>query len=72
MNGRSEPVPFFNNERPSRAELFSIDQLGQHAKSLAGWHQVVSSSEPDQLLGRLEQNESALLGAIKDSRPAPF
>ena len=50
-------------EQPLRAELFSTDQLEQHAKALAGWHQVTSDAVPDRLLSRLEENKSVLLEA---------
>ena len=50
-------------ERPLRAELFSVSQLEQHAKSLAGWHEIDvgrGSRSPDRLLPRLKDNERVL------------
>jgi cellobiose phosphorylase len=51
------------DEPPLRSELFSTDQLEQHAKALAGWHEVDKQAGPDRLLSRLEKNESVLLKA---------
>lgn len=48
---------------PLRFELLSMDQLGQHAKALAGRHEVDKRAGPDQLLGRLEKNEAVLVEA---------
>jgi cellobiose phosphorylase len=50
-------------EQPLRSELFSTDQLEQHAKALAGWHEVDKRTGPDRLLSRLEKNETVLLKA---------
>jgi cellobiose phosphorylase len=50
-----------NEEQPLRAELFSIHQLEQHAKSLAGWHEVAPRGRgQDRLLPRLAENETVL------------
>ena len=51
------------DEQPLRSELFSTDQLEQHAKALAGWHRVTERAQPDRLLGRLEENQAELLEA---------
>ncbi len=51
------------DEQPLRSELFSTDQLEQHAKALAGWHEVDKRAGPDRLLSRLEKNEAVLLNA---------
>src|SRR5438874_203866 len=54
------------NEQPLRAELFSISQLEEHAKALAGWHDVggaTAGREPDRLLPRLRTNEWLLRDA---------
>ena len=48
------------SEPPLRAELFSIEQLARHAKSLAAQHQVVSRRGSQRLLDRLDQNEQVL------------
>ncbi len=51
-------------ELPLRAELFSIRQLEQHAKTLAGWHEVQTAGRfgagKDQLLDRLDSNREVL------------
>ena len=54
-----------SNEQPLYAELFSVSQLDQHAKTLASWHKVLppGKSPPDILLQRLADNEAALLEA---------
>src|SRR4051812_43140878 len=49
-----------DSEQPLRAELFSIDQLQQHALGLAGWHQIDRSRGPDRLLARLHANAEVL------------
>ena len=55
--------PKERDEQPLRSELFSTDQLEQHAKALAGWHEVDKRTGPDRLLSRLEKNEAVLLNA---------
>jgi cellobiose phosphorylase len=47
----------FVEEEPFRAELFSVNQLERHARSLAGWHEVGRVRGPDRLLPRLAANE---------------
>jgi cyclic beta-1,2-glucan synthetase len=54
------------DEQPLRAELFSVSQLEEHAKTLAGWHGVggrANGREPDRLLPRLRANERVLRDA---------
>jgi cellobiose phosphorylase len=48
------------NEPPLRAELFSIEQLARHAKSLAAHHQVITRKGSNRLLARLGHNEEIL------------
>ncbi len=50
----------YTSEEPLRSELFSIEQLTQHAKALAEFHQVVTREGFNSLLGRLVQNEEIL------------
>ncbi|MEO7797093.1 MAG: hypothetical protein ABIY47_05140, partial [Opitutaceae bacterium] len=45
---------------PLRAELFSQEQLARHAKALAESHRVVARRGSNQLLVRLDHNESIL------------
>src|SRR6187401_1613055 len=49
-------------EQPIRAQLFSVSQLEQHARTLAAGHEVSPSARngPDRLLPRLAANEIAL------------
>ena len=47
---------------PLRSELFSVDQMQQHGKTLAGSHKVSPGGAPDRLLARLAENQGVLLG----------
>lgn len=49
------------DEEPLRGELYSVEQLQRHARSMAGWHQVVTGRGKDHLLPRLKENEAVLL-----------
>jgi cellobiose phosphorylase len=52
------------DEEPLRAELFSVSQLEQHARMLAGLHEVgPSGRKRDRLLPRLAANEEVLAEA---------
>ena len=51
----------YMNEELLRSELFSSDKLGEYGKSLANSHKVVSGKIPNQLLKRLDENESILI-----------
>jgi cellobiose phosphorylase len=53
----------FADDQPLRAELFSLEQLEEHARHLAGWHQTDRGRGPDRLLPRLGDNEAALNAA---------
>ncbi len=48
------------DELPLRAELFSVEQLARHARTLAANHQVVTRQGSNNLLSRLGQNEDIL------------
>ena len=48
------------SEPPLRAELFSVEQLARHAKTLAANHQVVMRQDSNGLLARLGHNEDIL------------
>lgn len=52
-------------EQPLRAELFSVDQLEQHAKALAGWHELTEQRGAEGLLPRLDENQAVLLHAYE-------
>ena len=52
----------FANERPPfRAELFTEQQLEQHAKAIAKKHRLIVAHPAEQLLKRLAANETILL-----------
>ncbi len=57
--------PKDRDEQPLRSELFTTDQLEQHAKGLAGRHDVDKKLGPDRLLSRLDENEAVLLKAYQ-------
>jgi len=51
--------------QPFRAELYSVNQLEQYARVLAGLHELASGSAPDGLLSRLDENEQILFGTYE-------
>src|SRR3990170_1155020 len=62
--------PFFTDTRhninadeslPLRSEIFTEEQLEQHAKKLATKHTLTTQQPSEQLLKRLDENESILL-----------
>jgi cellobiose phosphorylase len=53
-------VPPSVGEPPLRAELFSVEQLARHARTLAANHQVVTREGSNSLLAKLTQNEDVL------------
>ncbi|MBY0358848.1 MAG: hypothetical protein K2W82_12660 [Candidatus Obscuribacterales bacterium] len=70
------PKTISTDELPLRSELFSADQMEQHGKTLANWHQLSTSPVPDQLLARLAKNESVLTDTcdlltktVKENKP---
>jgi hypothetical protein len=52
-------------EQPLRSELLSVDQLRQHARTIASSHEIDKRFGPDRLLPRLAENEVALLRAYE-------
>jgi cellobiose phosphorylase len=56
------PRKRFGDESPLRSELFSASQMEQHGKTLAAAHTLSVGHTPEQLLGRLGENESILHG----------
>ncbi len=54
-----------DDQPPLRAELFSVEQMEQHGRTLAGQHEL-GLFRQDRLLTRLDENERA------DSHPRPF
>ena len=59
--GTDSPLEPQADEQPLRAELYSVNQLEQHAKSLAGQHELAVGNAPDRLIQRLEENERILM-----------
>jgi len=53
-NGMDESLPL-------RAEIFTVEQLEQHARVLAKRHILISKEPSEQLLKRLAENDSILL-----------
>src|SRR5665647_84933 len=65
--GVSGPFPPWDDGAPIRAELFSVERLEEHARSLATAQAVM----PDHVKGpslttRLADNEAVLLAAYRD------
>jgi cyclic beta-1,2-glucan synthetase len=58
IDGSDAPL---SDEQPLRSELFSVDQLEQHALALARSAKLRSSSGPDRLIPRLLENEQVLV-----------
>jgi len=52
----------YGDAPPLRSELFSAEQMKQHGRTLAGLHKLSPGRAPDQLLARLAENESVLIG----------
>ena len=48
------------SEPPLRAELFSVEQLARHARTLAHGHQLASRRNANNLLTQLDENERTL------------
>ncbi len=57
------PSEIMSDERPIRAELYNVDQLERHAKSIASQHELAKGRSPDKLLPRLSDNERVLIEA---------
>ena len=65
--GAARPTPPWDDSAPIRAELFSVERLEEHARSLAA-AQTVSPGELKgaSLAKRLADNEAVLLAAYRD------
>ena len=59
--GDSKNEKYSNERPPLRAELFTEEQLEQHALALAAKHPLISGEPSEQLLKRLAENETILL-----------
>lgn len=55
----------YDDERPVRAEIFSVERLEQYAQTLAAEHRTVTKKGRAQLLPRLEDNGRKLLAAYR-------
>jgi cellobiose phosphorylase len=49
------------DEQPLRSELFNVEQLERHAKTLAASHQLAAGRAADKLIARLNENERILV-----------
>ncbi len=52
----------YGDAPPLRSELFSAEQMKQHGRTLAAQHKLSPGHAPDQLLARLAENETVLIG----------
>jgi cellobiose phosphorylase len=52
-------------EEPIRASLLSLDQLADHARTLADWHQLAPKPRRNRLLAQLEENAHILAEAYR-------
>ncbi|MEI8027486.1 MAG: glucoamylase family protein [Pseudomonadota bacterium] len=55
----------FSEDLPLSSELFNLEQLKRHSKSLATRHELVSGPGDDQLIARLGENEYVLAKAYE-------
>ena len=62
LSGADSSRDYAADEQPLRSELLSAEQMEQHGKILASSHRLTSGRGPDQLLSRLAENESVLVG----------
>jgi hypothetical protein len=65
--GVTGPHPPWDDSAPIRAELFSVERLGEHARSLAAAQGVMAGERKGASLAkRLAENEAVLLSAYRD------
>ena len=65
LSGASSKLSDRGVEQPLLRELFSAEQLIEHAKSLAARHKLDPVPRPDRLLSRLTENEKVLAYAYE-------
>jgi cyclic beta-1,2-glucan synthetase len=53
--------PLYKEEQPLRAELYNVEQLGRHSRTLAASTHLASGRAPDRLISRLDENERILV-----------
>ena len=59
--GETKTDKYANERPPLRSELFTAEQLEQHARAISRKHQLISAHPSEQLLKRLAENENILL-----------
>ena len=59
--GDSRIDKYANERPPLRSELFTEEQLEQHARAISRKHQLITEHPSEQLLKRLAENENILL-----------
>ncbi|MFT3682089.1 MAG: glucoamylase family protein [Ferruginibacter sp.] len=59
--GQNRNYKHINERPPLRSELFTEEQLKQHARAISGKHVLTSGQVSEQLLKRLAENEKILL-----------
>jgi cyclic beta-1,2-glucan synthetase len=59
--GDSTADKYANERPPLRSELFTTEQLEQHARAISRKHQLITAHPSEQLLKRLAENENILL-----------
>ncbi|MEP7164737.1 MAG: glucoamylase family protein [Ferruginibacter sp.] len=59
--GENRNARYINERPPLRAELFTEEQLKQHARALSKKHSLIAGHPSEQLLKRLAENENILL-----------
>ena len=65
LQGDALAQKYADAEPPLRSELFSADQMERHGRTLAASHKLAGGGRRNQLLARLMENESVLVGACK-------
>ena len=63
--GDSESTEYSNERPPYRSELFTEEQLKQHAKAISKKHDLITKHPSELLLKRLAENEKILLQVHK-------
>ena len=59
--GENKNAKYINERPPLRSELFTEEQLKQHAKAISKKHTLISGHPSEQLLKRLAENEKILV-----------
>ena len=59
--GESKNSKYVNERPPLRSELFTEEQLKQHARAISKKHVLILGQPSEQLLKRLAENEKILM-----------